>query len=90
MKVGSAEVANSARGYIHGEPGGSIKVVVDADRKVIIGATCVGPRSGELLTELTLAMRGEVPVPVLADTLHAFPTFSRILQGVFDKLNRGR
>jgi pyruvate/2-oxoglutarate dehydrogenase complex dihydrolipoamide dehydrogenase (E3) component len=86
--VGSAEVENAARGVIHGGPGGPIKVVVDADRKVIIGATCVGQRSGEILTEFTVAIRAGVPLPVLSDTLHAFPTFSRILQGVFDKLSR--
>jgi pyruvate/2-oxoglutarate dehydrogenase complex dihydrolipoamide dehydrogenase (E3) component len=88
VRVGSAEVENSARGSIHGEPGGPIKIVVDADRKVVVGATFVGPRSGELLTEMTLAMRGEVPLPILSDTLHAFPTFSRVLQGVLDKLDR--
>ena len=88
VEVGLVEVADSARGAIHGDPGGPIKVVVDADRKVIIGATCVGPRSGEILSEFTLAIRAELPLPVLSDTLHAFPTFSRILQGVFDRLSR--
>jgi pyruvate/2-oxoglutarate dehydrogenase complex dihydrolipoamide dehydrogenase (E3) component len=88
VEVGLAVVENSGRGVIHGEPGGPIKVVVDADRKVIIGATCVGPRSGEILSEFTLAIRAELPLPLLSDTLHAFPTFSRILQGVFDKLSR--
>jgi pyruvate/2-oxoglutarate dehydrogenase complex dihydrolipoamide dehydrogenase (E3) component len=88
VRVQTAEVADSARGSIHGEPGGPIKIVVDNDRNVVVGATFVGPRSGELLTELTLAMRAEIPVPILADTLHAFPTFARILQGVFDRLNR--
>src|SRR5258708_902432 len=89
VHIGSAEVANSARGSIAGEPGGVIKVVVDAGSKLIVGATLVGPRSGEMLTEFTLAMRAGVPMPVLADTMHAFPTFARIFQGVFDKLNRG-
>jgi pyruvate/2-oxoglutarate dehydrogenase complex dihydrolipoamide dehydrogenase (E3) component len=42
-----------------------------------------------MLSEFTLAMRAGVPLPTLADTMHAFPTFSRILQGVFDSLNRG-
>lgn len=88
IRVGSGEVADSARGAIHGEPGGPIKIVVDDDRKVVVGATFVGPRSGELLSELTLAMRAEIPLPVLADTLHAFPTFSRILQGILDQLDR--
>ncbi len=89
VRIGSADVMNSARGYIHGEPGGLIKVVVDADSKLIVGATLVGPRSGEMLSEFTLAMRAGVTLPILADTMHAFPTFSRILQGVFDSLNRG-
>jgi pyruvate/2-oxoglutarate dehydrogenase complex dihydrolipoamide dehydrogenase (E3) component len=89
VRVGSADVMNSARGYIHGEPGGLIKVVVDADSKLIVGATLVGPRSGEMLSEFAMAMRAGVPMPLLADTMHAFPTFSRILQGVFDSLNRG-
>jgi pyruvate/2-oxoglutarate dehydrogenase complex dihydrolipoamide dehydrogenase (E3) component len=89
VRIGSADVMNSARGYIHGEPGGLIKVVVDADTKLVVGATLVGPRSGEMLSEFTLAMRAGVPLPLLADTVHAFPTFSRILQGVFDSLNRG-
>lgn len=89
VHVRLAEVANSARGAIAGEPGGVIKVVVDTDSKLIVGATLVGPRSGEMLTEFTLAMRAGVPLPVLADTMHAFPTFARILQGVFDGLNRG-
>ena len=89
VRVGAADLMNSARGYIHGEPGGLIKVVVDADSKLIVGATLVGPRSGEMLSEFTMAMRAGVPTPMLADTMHAFPTFSRILQGVFDSLNRG-
>jgi len=89
VRIGSADVMNSARGYIHGEPGGLIKVVVDADSKLIVGATLVGPRSGEMLSEFTLAMRAGVTLPILADTMHAFPTFSRILQGVFDSLSRG-
>jgi pyruvate/2-oxoglutarate dehydrogenase complex dihydrolipoamide dehydrogenase (E3) component len=89
VRIGLAEVMNSARGAIAGQPGGLIKVVVDADSKLIVGATLVGPRSGEMLTEFTLAMRAGLPMPVLADTMHAFPTFARILQGVFDSLNRG-
>jgi hypothetical protein len=39
-----------------------------------------------MIAELTLAIRAEVPLAVLADTLHAFPTFSRDLDGLFAKL----
>ena len=76
----------TARGYIHGEPGGLIRVIADADRKVIVGATLVGPRSGEMLQELVLAIRAETALEIMADVIHGFPTFSRALQGVFADL----
>jgi pyruvate/2-oxoglutarate dehydrogenase complex dihydrolipoamide dehydrogenase (E3) component len=59
--------------------------VVDTDRGLLAGATIVSPRAGEIIGELTLALRAAVPVSVLADTIHAFPTFSRVLQGALDK-----
>jgi len=77
----------TARGYIHGEPGGLIKLVADTDRQVVVGATMVGPRSGEMVHELVLAIRAEIPLPLLADVVHGFPTFSRALQQLFEELN---
>lgn len=81
-----ADVGESGRGYINGEPGGMIKLVADGERGVLAGATVVSPRGGEILSELTLAIRAAVPLTVLADTMHAFPTFSRILDGMFPRL----
>jgi len=82
----TADVASSSRGWLNGEPGGVVKLVADADRGILVGATVVSPRAGEIIAELTLAIRAEVPLPVLRDTLHAFPTFSRILDGMFPQL----
>jgi dihydrolipoamide dehydrogenase len=56
------------------------------DRKVLVGALVVGPRAGEMIAELTLAIRADIPLVVLEDTLHAFPTFSRDLDGLFPLL----
>jgi pyruvate/2-oxoglutarate dehydrogenase complex dihydrolipoamide dehydrogenase (E3) component len=39
-----------------------------------------------MIGELTLAIRTRVPLSLLADTIHAFPTFSRVLQSTFDEL----
>jgi pyruvate/2-oxoglutarate dehydrogenase complex dihydrolipoamide dehydrogenase (E3) component len=86
VRVASADAANSARGYIHDFQDGLVKLVADLDRRVLVGATIVSPRAGEMIHELVLALRAEVPLPVLADTIHAFPTFSRVLQGVLDEL----
>jgi len=84
VRVGSVEVRKVSRGWIHG-PGnaGVIKVVEDADRGVLVGATSVGPRGGEVIAVLTLAVHAEVPVRTLRTMHYAFPTFHR---GVLDAL----
>jgi pyruvate/2-oxoglutarate dehydrogenase complex dihydrolipoamide dehydrogenase (E3) component len=43
---------------------------------VLVGATAVGPEAGEWIGQLTLAVRAQVPVDVLRDTIQPFPTFS--------------
>ena len=77
----------TSRGYIHGEPGGLVKLVADVEGGVLVGATLVGPTSGEMIHEMAVAIRAEVPLPTLADTIHAFPTFSRDFEAVFDRLS---
>ncbi|TDW22627.1 dihydrolipoyl dehydrogenase family protein [Kribbella kalugense] len=56
-----------------------------SDGKVIIGAYAVGPEAGEWLQQATLAIRAEVPLPVLLDVIQPFPTFSEsFLQALRD------
>jgi pyruvate/2-oxoglutarate dehydrogenase complex dihydrolipoamide dehydrogenase (E3) component len=86
VRVVSADSGNGTRGYINGPPGGVIKLTADMQRRVLVGALVVGPRAGEMIAELTLAIRAETPLTVLEDTLHAFPTFSRDLDGLFPQL----
>ena len=84
VRTGAAEVRKSSRGRIHG-PGnaGLIKLVEDAGRGVLVGATSVGPWGGEVLAMLTLAVHAEVPVSTLRTMHYAFPTFHR---GMLDAL----
>ena len=89
VKVVSGDILEATRGYINGPPGGVIKLVADMDRMVLVGALVVGPRAGEIIAELTLAIRANIELPVLVDTLHAFPTFSRDLDGLFPQLLAG-
>jgi pyruvate/2-oxoglutarate dehydrogenase complex dihydrolipoamide dehydrogenase (E3) component len=55
---------------------GFVRVAADRERGVIVGAVAVGPESGEWLQQLTLAIRAEVPVDVVRDTIQPYPTFS--------------
>jgi pyruvate/2-oxoglutarate dehydrogenase complex dihydrolipoamide dehydrogenase (E3) component len=84
VRSGAAAVRQSSRGRIHG-PGndGLIKLVEDAARGVLVGATSVGPWGGEVLAMLTLAVHAEVPVRTLRTMHYAFPTFHR---GMLDAL----
>jgi pyruvate/2-oxoglutarate dehydrogenase complex dihydrolipoamide dehydrogenase (E3) component len=55
---------------------GFLKVFADHERRVLVGACAVGPEAGEWLGQLTLAIKAEVPVDVLVDTIQPYPTFS--------------
>ncbi|MDZ7734599.1 MAG: hypothetical protein U5R31_17305 [Acidimicrobiia bacterium] len=84
LAVGVKEVPSTARGWIHGAGNeGVIKLVVDTDRDVLVGATAVGPSGGEVLGLLTLAVHAEVPLPTLRSMIYAYPTFHR---GIEDAL----
>jgi pyruvate/2-oxoglutarate dehydrogenase complex dihydrolipoamide dehydrogenase (E3) component len=55
---------------------GLVKLFADPKRRVLVGAVAVGPEAGEWIGQLTLAIRAEVPVDILRDTIQPFPTFS--------------
>ncbi|HET9315851.1 MAG TPA: NAD(P)/FAD-dependent oxidoreductase, partial [Vicinamibacteria bacterium] len=77
--VASADPAETARGYIHDFHRGALKLVGDRARGVLIGATLVTPRAGEILGELVLAIKLGTPLKTLADVIHPFPAFNRVL-----------
>jgi pyruvate/2-oxoglutarate dehydrogenase complex dihydrolipoamide dehydrogenase (E3) component len=89
VRTGSALVAHSARGWIHG-PGndGLVKLVEDRERGVLVGATSVGPRGGDVLSMLALAIQEAVPVATLRAMIYAYPTFSRGIEDALRDLVR--
>jgi pyruvate/2-oxoglutarate dehydrogenase complex dihydrolipoamide dehydrogenase (E3) component len=58
---------------------GFVKLFAHPERRVLVGAVVVGPEAGEWLGQLTLAIRAEVAVDVLRDTIQPFPTFSEAI-----------
>jgi dihydrolipoamide dehydrogenase len=59
---------------------GFVRVFADPRQNVLVGAVCVGPQAAEWLGQFTLAIRAEVKVETLLDTIQPYPTFS---EGVF-------
>jgi pyruvate/2-oxoglutarate dehydrogenase complex dihydrolipoamide dehydrogenase (E3) component len=58
--------------------GGTSRLVVDEDRKTIVGATFVGFETADLLHAATVAIVGEVSLPKLRHAVAAYPTRSEI------------
>jgi dihydrolipoamide dehydrogenase len=80
----TANLATSAKGYVS-ESEGHVSIVIDRKQKVVVGAFIGGPAASEAIHEAVLAIKLKTPISVLADTIHAFPTASRVMGGLFAK-----
>ncbi len=63
------------RGWLHATDGGVIKMIFDRKSGLLVGASVVGPRGGEMLGMLSLAIHAGVPLEELRSMIYAFPTF---------------
>ena len=80
VRTAQAQIPSSSRGWIHKAGNeGFIKLVVDTGRDVLVGATSAGPTGGEVLGALAVAVKAEVPVSTLRETIWAYPTFHRAI-----------
>lgn len=68
--------SNSGKAFITGETEGFIKIVTDKESGEILGAQAVGPRCSDLIHEVAVAMKGEMVIDNLAETVHSHPTLS--------------
>ncbi len=75
----SIEHVSRASTFADPKEPGFVKLFASRERRVLVGAVCVGPEAGEWLGQLTLAVRAEVPVETLRDTIQPFPTFSEAI-----------
>jgi pyruvate/2-oxoglutarate dehydrogenase complex dihydrolipoamide dehydrogenase (E3) component len=84
-----ADFKETARGYSMEATTGHVTIVVDRANRELVGAAIAAPDASAAIHECVLAMKARVPVDVLAEMIHAFPTTSRILNGLFaDALER--
>jgi len=88
VRVGMVDMTTTPRGWMHKAGNdGFVKIIEDADRQVLVGATSAGPTGGEVLGLLTLAVHAEVPVSTLRTMIYAYPTFHRAVEAALDDLS---
>jgi pyruvate/2-oxoglutarate dehydrogenase complex dihydrolipoamide dehydrogenase (E3) component len=78
VRIAESDPNRVAGGALHGHDHGYAKLVIDTHRRVVVGATFVGPGVGELLHAATVAIAGEVPLDTLWHAVPAFPTTSEV------------
>jgi dihydrolipoamide dehydrogenase len=84
----TADFATSTRGYGIEAALGHVTIVVDRGTRQLVGAAMACPDASAAIHECVLAIQARVPIDVLADTIHAFPSTSRILNGLFPDAKR--
>jgi pyruvate/2-oxoglutarate dehydrogenase complex dihydrolipoamide dehydrogenase (E3) component len=76
-----------ARPYTYEEnPRGWFSLLVERERDLVVGAWAVAPLAGEWIHHAVLAIRAEIPVAILKDTIAQFPTFSEAYVSALRKL----
>lgn len=89
MRTGITQIPSSARGWIHKAGNdGFIKLVADARRDILVGATSAGPMGGEVLGTLVVAIHGQVPTTRLKTMIYAYPTFHRAIEDAVRDLDK--
>jgi pyruvate/2-oxoglutarate dehydrogenase complex dihydrolipoamide dehydrogenase (E3) component len=84
-----ADLADTARARLSAdEPDilGCLELYADTELGVLVGAAAVGPDAATWMSEITLAIRAKIPVTVLADVVHAFPTYGEATESALREL----
>lgn len=73
------------RAITEGDTLGEIQVYATRWNGKILGASVLGARAGELISELALAMRNGVTLRALSDTIHPYPSYGLAVRRVADQ-----
>ena len=83
-------LAEADRAVLDGETDGFVKIHVEAGSDKILGATIVASHAGDLISEITTAMKAGMGLGGLANVIHPYPTQAAAIKKAGDAYNRTR
>jgi pyruvate/2-oxoglutarate dehydrogenase complex dihydrolipoamide dehydrogenase (E3) component len=83
IRVAKMPMTSVARAIETAETRGFMKIIVDPNTELILGAAVLGIEGGEIATVVQMAMQGGLKYTVLRDGIFSHPTLSEGLNNVF-------
>lgn len=84
----TVEMATVDRAILDGETDGFVRVHVKKGTDRIVGATVVAAHAGDLIGEITLAMKNGIGLGAVSSSIHPYPTQAEAVRRVGDAYNR--
>jgi pyruvate/2-oxoglutarate dehydrogenase complex dihydrolipoamide dehydrogenase (E3) component len=84
------ELSDVDRAILDGDSEGFVKVHAEQKTGRIVGATIVASHAGEMISELTLAVKNGIRLGAIADVIHPYPTQAEAIRKTGDAWNRTR
>ncbi len=78
------------RAILDGEENGFVRVHCRKGSDEILGATIVGAHAGDMISEITLAMKNRIGLRKISSTIHPYPTHAEAIRKIGDQYNRTR
>ena len=85
-QIGKLDMEDVSRAWISGEPAGFMKILVDAETKLILGASILGYHGDEVIHSILDAMYAKAPNSVIERAVHIHPTVSEYVPVVLADL----
>lgn len=78
------------RAILDGQTEGFVRVLCKQGTDSILGATIVAEHAGELISPISIAMKGKIGLKKIANAIHPYPTQAEAIRKLGDQFNRTR
>jgi pyruvate/2-oxoglutarate dehydrogenase complex dihydrolipoamide dehydrogenase (E3) component len=82
------DMSNVDRAMAEGDTNGFVKIHTQKGTDKILGATIVAKHAGEMINEITVAMKYNIGLGKLASVIHPYPTQAEAIRQLGDAYNR--